>query len=257
MKNFLRATALHLALAACTKTPPPTPNKVVTTETVESAREKAAQAILDHPEFDKHFHPEIPGRAPLAVSSEQVGSNMALRKFGRWVVFDTRDQILEPHVRFNRLSCTSNYCNASFEYRTESVIGSCGVGRGEDGIWKVEKWELKQVGTPRSRPMPKRPIPTVKIDPIVVGKITYMQQFVRDFDKGSKIDILARETDSGRELWRTTILSVVFETNLAPDLQELHLKSLALKNGILVALDENETLRRIDASTGQFLPSGP
>jgi len=103
--------------------------------------ETIAQLTLDVEQLQPYFHVEtFPERSPLVVVAPALSEQGAkLQKFGRPVVFKTREEAVEsggPYFEFKEIAVESGRATVRFEYPPEGIRGEIELAQTE-ASWKV------------------------------------------------------------------------------------------------------------------------
>lgn len=96
------------------------------------------QLVIDYPQFQWIFHPEIPDRVPLLVSDKIIGRDITLFKFDQAVIVQT-DTLLkdEAFLRFLLIDISNHTATVKFEYPLEGAIASANLIESYGDSWKI------------------------------------------------------------------------------------------------------------------------
>ena len=102
---------------------------LVPTVSKEKKLESAIQVILDIPEFQWIYHPEIPERTPVKLLvNEVINEKMSLTKFNEQVVFYKKYEVfsksIKDYIEFIDLDYENDTLNFSFRYNIEGAVAS-------------------------------------------------------------------------------------------------------------------------------------
>jgi hypothetical protein len=105
------------------------------------------QQLLDHPELQRYFHEDQPGRKPLTiVRSEALPSDVALKKFGMPVRFLSKDEAsaagITAALEFGRIATEEGKAEVEFVYPAEGIRGAARLRQDSSARWTVESCRL-------------------------------------------------------------------------------------------------------------------
>ncbi len=104
--------------------------------------ELTIQQVLDVKELDQFWHQEIPARVPLVLSDHLIGTSLNLQKFSRPVRFVEDSKRTGAFLRFTGIDCKELdlglFCNISFQYPIEGVMGRTVASISKNGSVKLE-----------------------------------------------------------------------------------------------------------------------
>src|SRR5437868_656897 len=99
----------------------------------------------------------------------------------------------------------------------------------------------------------KRRAPAV-VAPIIAGGAMFYYERAPDRanDPGENysMNLICKNTLNDQTSWKTKIYEVKIDPNLESDVQDIYLKSLIQKDGIVVAVDERGQEYRVNAQSG-------
>lgn len=74
-------------------------------------------------------------------------------------------------------------------------------------------------------------------------------------DKGYSVYLTAEDPGDHSTIWKTKLYSNAYDTGMETDVQEVHLRSLKLDGGVLVATDEGGHVYKVNANDGVSEPA--
>ena len=111
---------------------------------INSEKEVLFKMILDHPDFQQYLHPELEGRVPLKVkSNDELGTDLSIEKFGQAIRFvdavdsDENTPLLDV-VAFN---ISGKQVRFDIRYEIEGVTLR-GMLEQDAGEWKFKSVEV-------------------------------------------------------------------------------------------------------------------
>jgi hypothetical protein len=103
------------------------------------------RVIIDHPNLQKYFHAELPGRSPLKVlKQESFPEKLPLSKFGVPVDYLKREELRkgdEAYLDFKKIGLENDKAVLEFKYPVEGVAGKVELSK-QHGAWAIEKFEI-------------------------------------------------------------------------------------------------------------------
>ncbi len=107
-------------------------------------KEIVFKLIIDHPDLQQYFHPELTGRIPLKVkSADLAAAGPKIEKFGKPVEFFSSSAPLADAPYLEVISLHMESGRAVFElFYAEEGVSIKGVMLKQDGQWAFEDYEV-------------------------------------------------------------------------------------------------------------------
>jgi hypothetical protein len=103
----------------------------------------------------------------------------------------------------------------------------------------------------------KRAAPA-EIKPVLQKGLIFSYERHFDHKDHYSVFLICRDIQNARYLWKTKIYEVTTNPDLESDVQDIFLKSLDLKNTLLIAIDENGQEYRVASENGASIqPNNP
>lgn len=103
------------------------------------------RVIIDHPNLQKYFHAELPGRSPLKVlKKESFPEKLPLSKFDVPVDYLKCEELRksdEAYLDFKKISLENDKAVVEFKYPVEGVVGKVELSK-QHGAWAIAKFEI-------------------------------------------------------------------------------------------------------------------
>lgn len=109
-------------------------------------KEEVLRLILDHPDLQQYFHPEVKGRVPVRIkTTEELGNNLSIEKFGKSVEispsFDSGNDT--PLVEIVEFQKSNDQVSFEIAYDIEGIVVKGNLEKG-GGKWSVKEFLVSE-----------------------------------------------------------------------------------------------------------------